>query len=93
MPWEIKVVICAAAYTGLVAFFMWRCMRAANANANPATAKDPRPILRRCRLSLMEVRRDLHSLPATKMVHAISAECDQLEETIDRVEAEVAKCQ
>lgn len=70
--------LCAAA----LVVWMFRKRRQAERGAS-----DPQIILRRCRLALCEVRKELSMLPATREMHAIFAEIENCNHTIDLVEA------
>lgn len=74
----------AIAYLGIVFICFYKASR------RPPRANE-RDVLRRCRASLWMIRRDLESLPATRVVHEINAECDRTEDTINRVEAKVCR--
>lgn len=61
-----------------VCFAAWSIRRAA--------AENPRAVVRRCRLSLMIIWRDLDRLPATREICDLYDETERADRAIDRAE-------
>lgn len=59
---------------------------AASQTAN-RNADDPKIVLRRCRLELAMIRRELEQIPATREAHDVFAQIESTQRTIDETEA------
>lgn len=57
----------------------------------PVDPNNPKLVLRRCRASLWEIRKELESLPANREVHEVYEQCARTERTINQVEAEIGR--
>jgi hypothetical protein len=91
---EIQVFVLVLVYFAVVVFFLARSLR----NLANERATDPEVILRRSRIALKQIKRDLAAIesdvariPATTEVHRFLAECDRTKQTVNCMEVKIGQ--